>query len=121
MNNKINYFIRNTFLIVIIMITVLGSCKKDDNDDNGGTSSGPTLKTTVIGKVTDLDGKIVIGATVKINQLTTTTDNRGTFLFVNASVPKDRFVANVSKPGYFNSIKGVRTQAGEANYVNIVL
>ncbi|MBL0339603.1 MAG: hypothetical protein IPP71_01035 [Bacteroidetes bacterium] len=69
------------FLVTLLIFTsLISSCKKDDdNNSNPIPATGATIKTTIIGKVIDTDGLLVIGATVSIGSLTTTTDNHGNF------------------------------------------
>ncbi len=121
MKNKINktFIFLFTFLVISSLIT---SCKKDDdNNSNPITPSGPTLKTSVLGTITNTDGLVVPGATVQLGAYTTTSDTKGNFQFINADVPKDRMVLIASKNGYFNCIRAKKTQSGDANYLNLLM
>nr|HMT29196.1 carboxypeptidase-like regulatory domain-containing protein [Bacteroidia bacterium] len=112
----------NFFIALFVVSSLISSCKKDDDgDSNPFPSSGATLKTAVIGTIKDTDGSIVTGATVKLGAVTTTTDSRGHFQFINVDVPKERMVIVASKDGYFNCVRAKRTQSGEANYINLLM
>ncbi|HMT29199.1 MAG TPA: carboxypeptidase-like regulatory domain-containing protein [Bacteroidia bacterium] len=107
---------------LFILSSLITSCKKDDdNNSNPFPPSGVTLKTSVLGTVTNTDGLIVSGVTVKLGVYTTTTDTRGNFQFINAEVPKDRMVIVATKDGYFKCVRAKRTQSGEANYINLLM
>ncbi len=118
---------RSKFILAFIAFfafsAVFVSCKKDDDDDSSTpvTPSGPTLKTSVTGRITDTDGNVMSGVTVKLGSITTTSDNRGNYLFINVDVPKTRMVITASKSGYFKCIHAKKTQAGAANYANLMM
>jgi len=110
------------FQLLVLVTLFFSTCKKDDsNDPDPIAPSGPTLKTTVTGKVTDINGNILSGVLVDLGDITTVTDNRGYFLFVDTDVPKERCVLVASKSGYFNCVSGKKTQDGDANYINLVM
>src|SRR5688572_13299289 len=110
------------FQLLVLVTLFFSSCKKDDsNEPDPIIPSGPTLKTAVTGKVTDINGNILSAVTVKLGSITTVTDARGYFLFVDADVPKERCVLVASKSGYFNCVSGKKTQDGDANYINLVM
>jgi hypothetical protein len=120
---KIHFnFTRTILLLVLVFAVHLTSCKKDDNDSGAPINpTGSTYKTTVTGKVTDVNGLVVSGVTVKLGTKTATTDGRGYFVFVNAEIPKDRMVIKGTKSGYFDCVKAKRSQSGAANYINLVM
>jgi hypothetical protein len=109
-------------LLFIICVTVV-SCKKDDDGPTPDPipPSGSTLKTNVAGKVTNTDGDVMQGVTVTLAGKTTVTDHRGLYLFKNIDVPKDRMVLKAVQTGYFDCIKGKKTQTGGVNYVDMVI
>ena len=120
--NSIKTISRLTLMVLLAFSIQLTSCKKDD-DDSGTpiTPTGSTYKTTVTGRVTDTNNDIVSGVTVKMGTKTSVSDARGFFIFVNADVPKDRLVVKATKTGYFDCVKGKRSQSGAANYLNLVM
>jgi len=113
----------NSVICLFLAITIsISSCKKDDDDSaNPIPPTGATLKTSVVGKITDTDGSVMPGVTVKLGSITTITDTRGHFLFKNAEVPTSRLLITASKTGYFKCIHAKKTQASGTNYVNLVL
>lgn len=109
-------------LMVFFFASLITSCNKDDdNDSNSLPSTGTTLKTAVIGTIIDTDNKVVSGVTVTLGTNTTITDARGHFKFLNKDVPKDRLVVIAEKDGFFNSVKGKRTQNGGVNYLRLMI
>lgn len=111
-------------LMVMFTLTIsITSCKKDDDGPTPDpiAPTGSTLKTNVAGKVTNTDGDIMQGVTVTLAGKTTVTDYRGLYLFKNIDVPKDRMVLKAIQTGYFDCIKGKKTQTGGVNYVDMVL
>ncbi len=114
---------KSFIILSIFAFTLLffSACKKDDDNNNPITPSGPTLKTSVTGRVTDTNGNVLIGVTVKLGSITTVTDIRGNFLFVNIDVPKTRMVLKASKTGFFDCILAKKTQSGAVNYLNLLM
>jgi hypothetical protein len=111
-------------LMVMFTLTIsITSCKKDDDGPTPDPipPSGSTLKTNVAGKVTNTDGDIMQGVTVTLAGKTTVTDHRGIYLFKNIDVPKDRMVLKARQTGYFDCIKGKKTQTRGVNYVDMVI
>jgi hypothetical protein len=113
-------------LMLMVMFTLaisITSCKKDDDGPTPDPipPTGVTLRTHVTGKVTDTEGNLLPGVTVKLAGRTTITNARGIYLFWNIDVPKERMVVKAALQGYFNSVKGKKVQNEGVNYVDLVL
>jgi len=111
------YTSRSFLLYIFLILVIISSCKKDESNESI-PPSGVTYKTTIVGKILDDLNVIVEGATVKCGTQTTTTNEKGYFVFANIDVPKNRIVVKATKEGYFDAIYAKRSQLGEANYMN---
>ncbi len=96
---------------LVLSFLVFYGCK--DNSTNPPVENGnETVSTTISGSVLDESNAPVSGALVESAGQTTTTNGNGSFLFSGIQVPKNRFVVNVTKSGYF---RGSYSDAPAAN------
>ncbi|MDP2362516.1 MAG: carboxypeptidase-like regulatory domain-containing protein [Ignavibacteria bacterium] len=89
------------FLSALISSLIIYSGCSDSGTDPGpgGTSK---VQTTISGTVLDESNTPITGALVSIaGQSDVVTNASGSFIFSKIPVPKDRFVVNVFKTGYF--------------------
>ncbi len=121
MKKKLHLLI--TFLMMAMVGLTLTMCSSDDDGgDNGGDNGGggytqPTGTVTLSGVITDGDGNVIGGATIKSGLTqTTTTDSKGVFTLFAAPVVDKRVTITVSKDGFFEATK---TCLKEGNFLVI--
>ena len=108
--------------MLFLFLAIMSSCKKDDDSNsNPIPPSGTTFKTTIVGKISDDVNVVVAGATVRFGTNTTTTNEKGYFVFANVDASKDRIVVKATKAGYFDAVYAKRSQTGDANYMNFIM
>ena len=73
------------------------------------------------GKVIDNNGAPVSGATVRVYQSTTSTNEKGLFVFNQVEAPKNAALLSVEKAGYFWGASMAGSRADGQNYVRITL
>lgn len=91
-------------VLIVIPAIIIISCKKDkDNDETPTPVITNTYSISVSGTVYEDNVNLTAlpGVAVKIGSSYDTTDINGMFYIANVSVPKDRFVIEFSKTGYF--------------------
>lgn len=104
------------FLSIFILSFLFYYGCKDNSTNPPVENGGETVTATISGTVLDESNAPVTGAQVESAGQTTTTNSDGTFLFSGIQVPKNRFVVNVSKSGYFKgSCAGVPTANGTSS------
>lgn len=126
MKTKLHLFIRLMMMAMVSLTFTMCSSDDDDGGDNGGKNGGggytqPTGTVTLSGVITDGDGNLVSGATIKSGLTqTTTTDSKGIFTLFAAPVVDKRVTITISKDGYFEATK---TSKKEGNFlvINAVL
>lgn len=83
----------------MLSIAVVG-CKKDKP---GGDTQTGNLQTVVLkGRVSDANGSLLSGVTVKTGTLSAVTNAKGEFSFTQAEVIENRAVIKFEKSGYFS-------------------
>jgi len=73
------------------------------------------------GKVIDNNGVPVSGATVRVYNTTTSTNEKGLFVFNNVEAPKNAALLSVEKAGYFLGASMAGNSADGQNYAQITL
>lgn len=98
---SLRYLSLSTIVLLSFMLFVNG-CKKDNTVDTEPGSL--TVVTSISGIVLDVYNTPVAGARVTLagTAATANSNSEGIFAFSNVTVPKDRFVVNVSKSNYFD-------------------
>ncbi len=99
-------------LFLISSAVIYYGCKDNSTNPIPTPTGGETVTTTISGTVLNESNAPVTGAEVTSAGQTTTTNSSGGFIFSGIKVPKDRFVVNVVKSGYF---KGSYADAPIAN------
>lgn len=112
---------------LLAVLFFFSSCQKNIDDtlpDIPGTIT-PDLSTkvssSVSGFVTDENNAAVLGASVKVGTVTTSTDKYGYFEVRNTDVVKNAATVTVTKAGYFKGIKTYIATAGKAAFFRIKL
>ena len=116
-------FNRLLFCFIAILCFSIQSCKKDEPIpiDDGGLVAGKTVTASVSGVVKDESGNAVVGAFVKFNSNTTTTDQNGLFFFHNVNTSERSSTVIVSKSGFFNGSRTFFVKEGNRSTVKIRL
>lgn len=94
---------------------------KDGGTDPVDPPSGQTVTTTISGTVFDQSNNPLAGVEVKSAGQTLLTNNDGGFTFSGISVPKDRFVVNATKSGYFRGSNADVPKANGTSNIKIYL
>ncbi len=110
-----------TFVSVLVLsLFVYYGCK--DNSTNPPTENGgETVTTSISGTVLDDSNAPISGAQIESAGQTTTTNSDGTFMFSGIQVPKNRFVVNVTKSGYFRGSNSGTPAANGTSTIKIYL
>jgi len=88
------------FLLVIISSSIwYFGCSESSTDP---AVVNETVTTTISGTVLDEFNSPIVGAEINSAGKSAITNSSGGFTFSNIQVPKNRFVVNASKSGYFN-------------------
>lgn len=118
--SKWYYFLGISFLTLSMI-----SCQKDLSGDLPDIEPLPDLvskiPSSVTGFVTDENNAAVQGASVRVGNITVTTDAFGYFAVYNTQVVKNAAVVTVTKPGYFKGIKTYIAEAGKSAFFRIKL
>ena len=99
-------------LFLVSSAVIYYGCKDNSTNPIPTPTGGETVTTTISGTVLNESNAPITGAEVTSAGQTTTTNSSGGFIFSGIKVPKDRFVVNVVKSGYF---KGSYADAPIAN------
>ena len=87
----------------------------------GGGYTQPTGTVTLSGVITDAEGKVLSGATIKSGLTeTTTSDNNGAFTLFAAPVVDKRVTITISKEGFFDATKTSKKE-GDFLVINATL
>ncbi len=87
--------------LTITSFVLITSCKKERKDDP--IPSDPTKTAIVLsGNVIDVNQSPMSGVTVKVGGIQVITEFDGSFYFKSVTVPKERFIVEFSKTGYFS-------------------
>ena len=78
-----------------------------------------TVTTTISGTVFDESNNPVSGVEVTSGGQTVLTNSTGSFIFSNITVPKNRFVVNTSKTGYFDGSYADAPKANSSSTIKI--
>lgn len=119
-------------LILAIIATSLfafNSCKKDSAEEKQTETTNPatppdlTTQTnaTVAGFISDENGTAVSGAAITAGTSTATTDARGYFKIINATLIKTAGLVKVVKTGYFTGYKTFLPQTGKETFIRLQL
>ncbi|RKY94173.1 MAG: hypothetical protein DRQ13_08560 [Ignavibacteriae bacterium] len=100
-----------SMVVLLISILLLTGCKDNSTNPPVG-SGGETVTTTISGTVFDESNAPIVGAEINSAGQMVMTNSSGGFTFSGIQVPKDRFVVNAVKSGYF---KGSYADAPKAN------
>lgn len=92
-----------------------------DSGTNPVNNGGDTVKMTVSGTVLDESNFPVTGAEVTLAGQSVMTNSSGGFTFSNIDVPKNRFVINAEKSGYFRGSYADTPEAGGNSDVRIYI
>lgn len=116
-------------LMMSMLSLTLTMCSSDDDGggDNGGSVNvgggytQPTGTVTLSGVITDAEGKVLSGATIKSGLTeTTTSDNNGAFTLFAAPVVDKRVTITISKEGFFDATKTSKKE-GDFLVINATL
>ncbi len=92
------------FILVFAFLVIAFGCNKDPRRND--TPANPNYITkTVSGIVVDENETPLADVDVNVNGNTTTTDQSGAFLLMNITVPKDSFLVQFKKDGYFENVR----------------
>lgn len=112
------------YLLLFVFVSVIAlNCQKELSfpaDSNTGSTTPSPIKATVQGRVLDENNQPAAGVTIKAGGTTVTTDTRGFFRIVKASLDKNASLVTAEKSGYFKSYRTFEATAG-ANHVVIKL
>ncbi len=116
---------KNIYVIIILSL-VLFSCQREEMDENTQNEieiidSNINVEGSVIGLVTDEDGKPVVDALVRMENETLITDQFGNFIFIDKQLFADGTYISVEKNGYFHASRRFNAIANEQNNVKIQL
>lgn len=123
------YFLKYSFLLFVIFT----SCKKDKVEEsknpviqieNGRLDKvipKENITTYLQGFILDESGKPIVGAQVKVDDVTKNTDASGLFSFGEIEVRKDYLVIQAQKDGYFKGIRTISPSKNAFNEVTIML
>jgi len=107
--------ITSLFFICFICLTMV-SCNKDD-DGSDITTPAPITVTTIGGRIMMTSHQPAAFVKVNCNNIATTTDSRGFYLFKNISVPAGRCVISLDN-GF---LKSVKPKSGGITYCDMVI
>src|SRR4030095_4887163 len=115
-------FMKNVYFILFGVISILSfHCQKEVSYVNiAGNQNGFLIETTLQGNVFDENGQPAIGVAIKAGTQNITTDARGFFRIVNASVDAKNCLVTAEKIGYFKAYRSFIATAG-VNQVMIKL
>jgi hypothetical protein len=110
------------FILFIVAIAAMNSCRKDDADDssNPGSTNSAEVNATISGRVVDETGRGLEEVNVISNGIVATSDANGIFL-IQGNVEKKRCVLEFNKQGYMKRLHAIIPSSTAVNYVKIIL
>ncbi len=115
---------RFIYPVLTVVISVFAfNCQRElsfPGDTNPGGNTPAPVKATIQGRVLDENSQPANGVVVKVAGTTVTTDARGYFRIVKASLDKNASLVTAEKTGYFKSYRTFQATTG-ANHVVIKL
>lgn len=121
-NHTIIKKMKKIFILAILAVVALASCKKENFEHFTPTESqleSKTITASFSGIIVGSDEKGLEDVTVTIGSNTTTTDENGVFFFKNISVTNTKAYFQAKKAGYFNGSRTVFAQEGETHQIRI--
>ena len=114
-----------TYLLIALCLLAF-SCNRDDmdlNTSNPVDNGQPMVKVegSVVGLIVDEVGDPVEDAIVSLGNVSTTTNEFGTFVFIDEEIYADGTYVKVDKPGYFPGSRRFNAIAGEQNNIKVRL
>lgn len=116
-----NRYIGSLFLLTVFSFLILFHIGCSDSGTNPVNNGGDTVKMTVSGTVLDESNFPVTGAEVTLAGQSVMTNSSGGFTFSNIDVPKNRFVINAEKSGYFRGSYADTPEAGGNSDIRIYI
>ncbi len=118
-----------------LVFLVFFACRKDiDEQTTNETHFNPpvidlsdfnpeviSVTASLAGVVYDEAGQPIVGASVTLNNLNRTTDDRGSFVFRQVNMNAAGTFVLVQKDGYFNGSTRFFPKEGSQNYTNIIM
>lgn len=117
---------RLLYPVLVVLIAVLAiNCQREINFDGDEppvvTVTPPApITSTVQGIVTDENNQPASGVAIKVGSKTATTNSRGYFRIVNASLDKNASLVIAEKAGYFKALRSFQATSG-ANHIAMKL
>ncbi len=112
-------------LLLISTALIYSGCNRfDSTPETIRSATNPTqqkVSSSVVGKVTDENGKGVENAVARLGVLTTQTDKDGYFFFENAQMSAPYSYVQVERSGYFKGSRTFSVKSGHTQFVNIEL
>ncbi|MCK6690861.1 MAG: carboxypeptidase-like regulatory domain-containing protein [Thermoanaerobaculia bacterium] len=111
-------------IFLLLIMTAFLACRKDleySESDIRYPEPYVQVKTTIGGLVVDESGKRVAGATVRLGDKTTNTDDNGVFNFRDVYTNAKGAYVSVEHPGYFHGSRKINVSSGTRNTVKIQL
>ncbi|HEY6505570.1 MAG TPA: carboxypeptidase-like regulatory domain-containing protein [Chitinophagaceae bacterium] len=113
------------FILLVSIAVITFNCQKEisySGPDIPGTGNNNTdpITATLQGNIVDENGQPAIGVTIKVGTKTATTNARGYFRIVNASLDKKTSLLTAEKAGYFKAFRIFSATSG-VNQVAIQL
>ena len=109
----------------VLLMLFVTSCRKDEieNHTNLPHTGGNTsyVSAGAIGAVYDVNQHAVANAEVSLGGVKTTTDANGLFQIHDVSVPSNRAMVMVKKPGYFKAFRAFIPKEGASQTVYLTL
>lgn len=112
--------IKTHILLLLILATVVNSCKKSDETTNIPVTES-TLTTSISGIIKNESGQPLAGINVSVGNLSTTTDISGLFNFNNITVNSSRCLIKCQRTGLIDQYYGLIPFSNEITYANIIM
>lgn len=115
-----------SFLFIFFLAIISFQCQKEisgtgGSGNNGGTIAAPApITATVQGIITDENDQPATGVAITVGSKTSTTDSKGFFRILKASLDKNAALVVAEKTGYFKALRSFPATSG-ANHVAIKL
>ena len=102
------------FPVLFLLISLISfHCQRELSFNEGNSNSNPfPVTATLQGNILDENGQPASGVTVKVGNKTTTTNAKGYFRIVNASLDKKSSLVTVDKTGYFKAYREFSATSG---------